>query len=382
MGMHAGLALSSLLCSLRCDLRELCVKTEGGPPALEDIHWGGKCTYLAPLGRAEYEAMVEADSLFVLSPGAWHKVCQFGAKVQEVVRQQLRHAEVQQVGWHPAWHCTLWTRAALQAAHVVEVSTAAAVCVMCTNGKGYNLKHVFLPHAVLPEVHASHLGRCMQALGNSRFGGAGQSVVQGESVINQRGTKSFSGSLRMYGTRSLNGSSVERYGPRAPFDATCSSLYDEHANAIARLERETTPEVAEARRLAAVDIPTHMRADRGGQCSAASVALSRGYVIGPHGDEAAVNETVVFTPMQNLPEDMEWCFAAAGLLHPLPRVKGEVCYITMLGKGVWHGTLPSSSREEHDETHYGLGSALCSQARILRHWRSVNPWVDTNKGHK
>ena len=53
-----------------------------------------------------------------------------------------------------------------------------------------------------------------------------------------------------------------------------------------------------------------------------------------------MNETVVFTPMDSVPTDVDWCFFSAGIMHALPRSVGEVSYITMQERGVWHGTLP------------------------------------------
>jgi hypothetical protein len=112
-----------------------------------------------------------------------------------------------------------------------------------------------------------------------------------------------------------------------------------------------------------------MRADMGGICDAVSCSLSltQGYVISAHDDEAAVNETVVFTPMESVPAEVDWCFFSAGIVHALLRCVGEVSYITMQGRDVWHGTLPSSSVAPH-QVHCGLGSALCSQGRIVKHW--------------
>ena len=72
-------------------------------------------------------------------------------------------------------------------------------------------------------------------------------------------------------------------------------------------------------------------------------------------------------PASDRPTEVDWCFFSAGIMHALPRSAGEVSYITMQGRDVWHGTLPSSSVAPH-EVHCGLGSALCSQGRIVKHW--------------
>ena len=55
-----------------------------------------------------------------------------------------------------------------------------------------------------------------------------------------------------------------------------------------------------------------MRADMGGNCDAVSCSLTKGYVISTHDDEAAVNETVVFTPMDTVCRQM-WTGASSQL---------------------------------------------------------------------
>ena len=131
-----------------------------------------------------------------------------------------------------------------------------------------------------------------------------------------------------------------------------------------------TLDAARARRAAACNIPSTMRADMGGNCDAVSCSLTQGYVISAHDGEAAVNETVVFTPMDDVPAEVDWCFFAAGIMHAPPRSVGEVAYVMMQGREVWHGTLPSSGVAPH-QLHCGLGSALCSQGRVVKHWDRV-----------
>jgi hypothetical protein len=89
-----------------------------------------------------------------------------------------------------------------------------------------------------------------------------------------------------------------------------------------------------------------MRADMGGNCDAVSCSLTQGYVISAHDDEAAVNKTVVFTPMDSVPADVDWCFFSAGSMHALPRSVGRVSYITMQGRGM-SGTAHSPPRVWH-----------------------------------
>ena len=60
-------------------------------------------------------------------------------------------------------------------------------------------------------------------------------------------------------------------------------------------------------------------------------------------------KTVVFTSIDSVPADVNWCFFSAGIMHALPRSVGEVSYITPCRGGgsdtaahtplqVWHPT--------------------------------------------
>ena len=350
-----------------CDMGKL--RNTCDAPPLESLFWEGQDAR-TPISASVYEAAVVAGTVFVLGERAWKEVCQFSRKLKQIVAAQL-HLGGERRSWELPWHHTAWTVEKLTRMGVVLINghTPAVVCVDVAGGGAYALKHVHVPDCVLPELQRKAVASRMVALGESRFGGqpGGMPAAHGESVIPRRGAKHSSGDLRMYGTRSLNGKHVHRYNPTGEEEEECTRLAGAHALALSELEWVVTPDAAQARRAAASNIPSTMRADMGGNCDAVSCSLTQGYVISAHDDEAAVNETVVFTPMDSVPADVEWCFFSAGLMHALSRSVGEVSYVTMQGRDVWHGTLPSSSVAPH-QLHCGLGSALCSQGRIVQHW--------------
>ena len=350
-----------------CDMKRLRKTCHATP--LAALFWEGQESR-TPICARVYQEAVGAGTVFVLGETAWQEVCQFSRKLQKIVAAQLELGGVR-AGWELPWHETGWTREKLTRMGVVLLNrhTPAVVCVEMGGGGTYVLKHVHVPDCVLPEVERKAVAFGMVALGERRFHGqpGGMPAARGESIIPRRGAKHSSGNLRMYGTRSLNGKHVHRYNPAVEEEEECTRLAGAHALALSALERVVTPDAAQARGTAAWNIPSSMRADVGGMCDAVSCSLTQGYVIGAHDDEAAVNETVVFTPMGSLPAGVDWCFFSAGIMHALPRSAGEVSYITMQGRDVWHGTLPSSSVAPH-QVHCGLGSALCSQGRIVKHW--------------
>ena len=230
---------------------------------------------------------------------AWQQVCLFSRKLQKIVSAQLQLGGVHR-GWQLPWHETAWTGEKLARVGVVLINrrTPAVVCVEVGAGGAYVLKHVHVPDCVLPGAERKEVASRMVALGDSRFRGqpGGMPAARGESIIPRRGAKHSSGDLRMYGTRSLNGKHVHRYNPAIEEEEECTRLAGAHALALSALEWVVTPDAAQARRAAACNIPSTMRADMGGNCDAVSCSLTQGYAISAHDDEAAVNETVVFTP--------------------------------------------------------------------------------------
>lgn len=85
------------------------------------------------------------------------------------------------------------------------------------------------------------------------------------------------------------------------------------------------------------------------------------FVCTPHVEplgEKGVLESIIFTNNANgtsfpLPDGHEWCFAAAGHAMPLSSRNCKV-YVP---NHVWHGTLPTSSKEPTMD-HSGVGSAV------------------------
>ena len=87
-----------------------------------------------------------------------------------------------------------------------------------------------------------------------------------------------------------------------------------------------------------------------------------------HNDSGAALEAISFAyaAQSPLPNGHEWLFAVAGCLHPLPVDRDGFVFVAVRGKGVYHGTLPTSSTEPHFANHAGVGSALVNKADIVQ----------------
>ena len=149
-----------------------------------------------------------------------------------------------------------------------------------------------------------------------------------------------------------------------------------HAGALERLETELLPEAGVARRAIAdgCDPNAEYRVaskDAEGEPSKStgmSLSLTHGYVVGMHNDSGAALEAIGFAyaAQSPLPNGHEWYFAVAGCIHPLPVDREGFVLVAVRGKGVYHGTLPTSSTEPHFADHAGVGSALVNKADLVQ----------------
>ena len=87
-----------------------------------------------------------------------------------------------------------------------------------------------------------------------------------------------------------------------------------------------------------------------------------------HNDSGAALEAIgfVYAAQSPLPNSHEWLFAVAGCIHPLPLDRNGFVFVAVRGKGVHHGTLPTSSTEPHFDNHAGVGSALVNKADLVQ----------------
>ena len=87
-----------------------------------------------------------------------------------------------------------------------------------------------------------------------------------------------------------------------------------------------------------------------------------------HNDSGAALEAIGFSYAAEspLPSGHEWLFAVAGCLHPLPVDRDGFVFVAVRGRGVYHGTLPTSSTEPHFAEHAGVGSALVNKADLVQ----------------
>ena len=87
-----------------------------------------------------------------------------------------------------------------------------------------------------------------------------------------------------------------------------------------------------------------------------------------HNDSGAALEAIgfVYAAQSPLPNGHEWIFAVASCIHPLPVDREGFVFVAVRGKGVHHGTLPTSSTEPHFADHAGVGSALVNKADLVQ----------------
>ena len=95
------------------------------------------------------------------------------------------------------------------------------------------------------------------------------------------------------------------------------------------------------------------------------MSLTSGYVVPPHDDSGASNESILFACRDPMPAGHEWLFAVAGFILELPKAKGEAVHVAVPGCGVFHGTLPSSSTQPHHH-HGNLGAALVTGKQLIQ----------------
>ena len=204
--------------------------------------------------------------------------------------------------------------------------------------------------------------------------------AKAEAHISERGGKVMEGTMLMYGahrryansaTEKVEGCAHEwpdRYNPNGS-DAPVVERVHEHAQALAALEKAVLPEAA-ATRLALsnqLDPPAMYRLREFDlESPLGSISLSSGFVVQSH-DDSGLLETVVFTwPAEEpMPDGHEWLFVVANCLHPLPQTRDQMALCAVRGKGVRHGTLPTSSTQPHLTNHAGVGSALVTKSQLV-----------------
>ena len=205
-----------------------------------------------------------------------------------------------------------------------------------------------------------------------------------------------SGRMLMYGSKPNFGQNSAKgatrrphpsvYVPNGRVDSTLNGLVRRLASHCATVEALATPSISALRwYLANVhdSSGTHrMSAD----CAAFSLSLTSSYVVQPHDDSGLVNEFVLFANRTGaFPEGHEWMFVVAGCLLALPDAIGAGVMVTLPGRDVYHGTLPTSSTSA-SLRHGNVGCALVTrrefiEACIAQTARGESTEVDSGPAH-
>ena len=132
-------------------------------------------------------------------------------------------------------------------------------------------------------------------------------------------------------------------------------------------ERRLSPACFQARKevMTNADPKKHHRISK--DCYATAISVSKGYVTVPHDDSGIPSnlEFIKFINNGNFEANNKWQFVIAGCLIRLPSSPGNVALIGLPAAGVYHGTLPTTSDDDNNFLHSGIGSALISKSEVI-----------------
>lgn len=266
------------------------------------------------------------------------------------------------------WHRTGWNKDALLQ-HGFRYSAAPTILVV-RHATWFEVKYLYWPMST-PLRH-------QDALCKHTFDAAGtlnsKKNLKGRTVVGERGNKGMSGTMVTFGSHDLNGGHYVKkgdpaipalYNPSGAIDPTLNELVSKHAAELSALETRLTPAYAAHRKAIADQFDPERLHRMDPTVDAFSLAASSNYAVVPHDDSGEGPETVGFTNRNGpLPEGHEWLFCVGGHVHPLPNATNESVLIVLQGKGLYHGTLPTSSTGG-SYAHGDHGAALVSKTQMI-----------------
>ena len=160
---------------------------------------------------------------------------------------------------------------------------------------------------------------------------------------------------------------VRAYKPNENEDKEGIRLYQVHAKKMSDDEKRLSPACFQARKevMTNADPKKHHRISK--DCYATAISVSKGYVTVPHDDSGIPSnlEFIKFINNGNFEANNKWQFVIAGCLIRLPSSPGNVALIGLPASGVYHGTLPTTSDDDNNLLHSGIGSALISKSEVI-----------------
>jgi hypothetical protein len=379
-----------------------------GLGSVSDAETGGEDAPSPPpaVSATLYAAALEAKSIIVFTESQAAQLEVDMAGIAGGIKHAVRHSGGEQLDWRS----TGWTADSLEARYNFRrIGSPTISCVYRTSSTSpwYEVLHVYAPPGFECDDFQS-ASIALDTLASLRFesefseenGTFECSLVapthpRGESYIDERGSKSMQGAMLAYGARhrrarqsceKVPGCSMlwpDRFNASAGTpNAAITTAVDAYALALGALESEIIPAAGAARAELANELDPSAKyrvAEGNVNCSAFALMMTQGFVVSPHDDSGAENETLLFSwPSDTpLPPGHQWCFAVAGCIHPLPTKPSEAAFISLKGKGIHHGTLPTSGSLPH-LYHPGIGSALVTKSnlvKLLREGEDPNqPW--------
>lgn len=275
------------------------------------------------------------------------------------------------------WHRTRWTEA-----HLIEqcgfVRTDDPTILVVSVGERFAVKYAYLPvEEESPEMRAL-CEYVFDDIGGVREGLDPEGGLRGQSIVHRRGNKAMNegSTMLMYGSwdcwdchgggAKVKGVTQPRvYNPQGKIDEQLATLLYRHTDSLNALERQLVPAYGAHRDALADEIdPQGLHRVSPGS-TAFSASLTASYVISPHNDSGLACETIAFVNRNGpLPQNHEWLFALGGHVHALPSRRGCGVVLFIKGTGLYHGTLPTSSREP-TYLHGSHGSALVTKQRMV-----------------
>ena len=395
------------------DTAAIAAQTQSSLPSFDALKWNLASTDGTPMDlgstlgnaflRQVYDAVVAAGALLVRTEAEARNFEDSLSDTGRSVKREEKRADQTPKG-PIAWHQTKYTTDCLISRDGFEQhATPTITCIFheaTSDCDGwYEVTHLFVPSGSLDSSVLEDARVALIAAANARFEFATDEAgrpfskrktprnVSGEYFVQERGGKAMEGFMFMYGSHArfasgkdeiekVPGCAVEwpaRYneGRSARSDAAIEQAIDDLSSAFTVVESTLMPEAAHYRRLLADDYDpeANFRVIKGEPNSTGfSISLTAGYVVMAHDDSGLALELIGFvypygTP---LPDGHAWEFAVAGCIHPLPKTPDEFVLVAVRGKGVAHGTLPTSSTQPHCASHPGIGSALVSKKDMIR----------------